>query len=297
MPALPRLRGLFVAVGEHGSRMSSADGIAWKHLNIGKEGEVYCGVCFGQGRFVVLGTYGGDNLFSTTTDGMKWRVEKRTSRVGNVRGIGFGKGTFLALGGDAGFGTYAQPCGIASADGLTWSDFFSFPGKSILRRVAFGNGRFVGVGDSGRRAVSLDGRKWTDMPDVKAVDTLVDIAYGNGVFVGVGLHGLRMTSEDGLKWTDRQAGEEGEHLNSILWTGDRFVAVGLGGTYFSVNGRKWERKKNINAPLTATFGGGVFLGAHWKGRILRSVDAIGWKQVHKAEHHIEALAYGTFPAT
>ncbi len=158
----------------------------------------------------------------------------------------------------------------------------------------FGNGTFVGVGDSGRRAVSTDGRKWTDAPGVKAVDTLVDVAFGKGVFVGVGLHGLRMTSADGLKWSDRQVGEEGEHINSILWTGDRFVAVGLGATYFSSDGFRWKREKNSEAPLSAAFGAGVFVGAHWKGRILHSTDAVSWKQVHKALHHVEALGYGTW---
>ena len=150
MLALARTRTLFVAVGENGLRMASADGVAWKHLQSGKEGEVYRAVCFGDGRFVALGTYGGDNLFSVTTDGATWQTIKRQNSIGNVRGISHGKDLFLAVGGDAGFGTYAQPCGTISKDGLKWSDFFRFPGKSILRRTAFGNGKFVGVGDSGR---------------------------------------------------------------------------------------------------------------------------------------------------
>ena len=297
MSAPARGKGLFVAVGEEGLRMVSADGIAWKHLATGKEGEVYRAVCFGGGRFVALGTYGGDNLFSVSKDGQSWQTARRTSRAGAVRGLGYSGKQFLAVGGDAGFGSYAQPCGTLSSDGATWGEFFAFPGKSILRRVAFGNGTFVGVGDSGRRAVSTDGRKWTDAAGVKAIDTLVDVAFGKDVFVGVGLHGLRMSSPDGLKWADRQVGEEGEHLNSILWTGEGFVAVGLGATWFSTDGRKWQRRKNHDAPLTATCGGGVFLGAHWKGRILRSEDAVTWKQVHKARHHVEALAHGTWPTT
>jgi hypothetical protein len=297
MPEQPKDRGSFIAVGENGLRMASADGVAWKHVLTGKEGEVYCAACFGNGRCVALGTYGGENLFAVTADGAGWKVQKLNSRVGNIRGLCYGKGEFLAVGGDAGFGSYAQPCGVASKDGATWGAFFRFPGKAILRRVAFGNGKFVGVGDSGRRAVSADGRTWIDTPGVKAVDTLVDVAFGKGVFVGVGLHGLRMTSADGLKWSDRQVGEEGEHLNSVLWARDRFVAVGLGATWFSADGRKWERQKNTNAPLTAAYGAGVFLGARWKGRILRSADAVSWKQVHKAEHHVEAVAYGTWAAS
>ena len=140
--------------------------------------------------------------------------------------------------------------------------------------------------------MSPDGREWKDAPDVKAIDTLVDVAFGKGVFVGVGLHGLRMTSEDGLRWTDRQLGEEGEHLNSVVWAADRFVAVGLGATFTSTDGRAWKRQPNRDAPLTMTFGGGVFVGSAWKGRLLRSTNAVVRREVHKCEHHIEALAFG-----
>jgi hypothetical protein len=67
-------------------------------------------------------------------------------------------------------------------------------GKNMIRRVAWGNDRFVGVGDRGRRAASKDGFEWTDAPNVKAVDTLIDVAFGRDLFVGVGLHGLRMST-------------------------------------------------------------------------------------------------------
>jgi hypothetical protein len=117
-------------------------------------------------------------------------------------------------------------------------------------------------------------------------------AFGNGVFVGVGLHGLRMSSTDGLKWEHRQTGEEGEHLNSILWAKDRFVAIGAGATYFSADGKTWEKAANENAPLTATFGNGVFVGVAWKGKVLTSTDAKAWKQVVKIDRHLEAVGYG-----
>ena len=122
--------------------------------------------------------------------------------------------------------------------------------------------------------------------------TLVDVAFGAGKFVGVGLHGLRSVTEDGVAWPHRFAGEEGEHINSVIWTGDRFVAVGQGATYVSPDGLEWTRTENKDAPLIAAFGAGVFAGTNWKGRILMSKDAVEWKQVYKAEHHLEAIAFG-----
>jgi hypothetical protein len=105
-----------------------------------------------------------------------------------------------------------------------------------------------------------------------------------------------MTSPDGVAWGPRIPGEEGEHLNSILWTGDRFVAVGLGATYLSPDGVQWERRPNRNAPLTAAYGAGTFVGAAWKGRLLRSADGIDWEPVFKADVHVEAVDFGSLGA-
>ena len=39
-------------------------------------------------------------------------------------------------------------------------------------------------------------------------------------------------------------------------------------------------------------GGGVFVGANWKGRLLRSEDAVEWREVFKSDRHIEAVCFG-----
>jgi hypothetical protein len=283
----------FVAVGHNGLRISSENGSDWRTPQLGKEGEVYRGVSFGNGVFAAVGTFGGKNIFAASRDGASWQTGEREGQyVKYVRGIGFGKDAFLAIGGDPGSVGSSAPFVTTSADGLKWSDFHDIKGKNIIRRIAYGNNLFVGVGDRGRRSVSADGKEWKDAPEVKAIDTLVDIAFGKNVFVGVGLHSLRMMSEDGMKWSGRVIGEEGEHLNTIVWAGDRFVAVGHGATYTSPDGIAWKRESNKDAPQTMAYGNGVFVGANWRGRILMSKDAVNWQQVHKAEHHIESIAFG-----
>jgi hypothetical protein len=293
MPDAPNPAGLFVAVGHDGLRMTSTDGATWSNVATGKEGEVYRAVCFGGGRFAAVGSYGGSNIFAGTVDGVKWETRTLDAKYSKyLRGVGFGRGEFLAVGGDPGSVGSSSPLLVRSSDGVNWGDYVPFSGKNILRRIAFGDGRFVGVGDRGRRATSTDGTTWLDLPDVKAIDTLVDVAFGGGVFVGVGLHGLRMGTRDGLKWEHRQVGEEGEHLNSVVWTGGRFVAVGAGATYESLDGETWTRKPNRDAPLTVAYGGGVFVGAHWRGRLFRSTDAVEWVPVFKSDRHVEAIAFG-----
>ena len=284
---------LFVAVGHNGQRVVSDNGADWKNLQVGKEGEVYRDAAFGAGVLVAVGNFGGSNLFAATRDGAAWKAFSKDGQYKFfLRAVAFGDGAFLGIGGDPGAVGSSAPFVVRSTDGDTWTDYIPIAGKNIIRRIAWGNGMFVGVGDRGRRAMSKDGKDWKDVPQPKAVDTLVDVAFGAGKFVGVGLHGLRSVTVDGLTWPHRFPGEEGEHINSVVWTGDRFVAVGQGGTYFSPDGLEWTRKENKDAPLNAAYGAGVFVGTHWKGRILMSKDAIEWRQVYKAEHHLEAVAFG-----
>ncbi len=283
---------LFVAVGHNGLRITSPDGKTWAAPALGKEGETYRCAAGGNGCVAVVGSYGGGNIFASTADGTAWKTSGKDAQYSRyIRGLGFGNGIFLALGGDPGSVGLARPFVLTSPDGEKWDGPHDIPGKFMVRRVTFGNKLFVAVGDRGRRAASPDGRTWTDAPEVKAIDTLVDVAFGNGVFVGVGLHGLRMLTIDGVKWTDRQTGEEGEHLNSVVWAKDRFVAVGAGATFTSKDGLKWERSPNAEAPVSMAYGAGVFVGPRWKGRLMRSTDAVKWEEVHKADHHLEAVAF------
>ena len=308
---------LFVAVGHDGARLVSTDGRAWGRLATGKEGEVYRAAAFGNGRCVAVGTYGGNNILGSTVDGTKWDVGSKDGKYSlYVRGLTFGKGQFVAFGGDPGSVGVASAFVLLSPDGVAWSDYVKIAGKFIIRRVAWGNDLFVGVGDRGRRSWSADAREWTDVPGTKAVDTLIDVAFGGkaagdpnappadqpaaggtgGLFVGVGLHGLRLTSRDGKTWSERLVGLEGEHLNSIVWADDRFVAVGAGATYVSADGAKWDRHANQNAPTAVTYGNGVFVGTAWRGQILVSKDGVDWKLANQAEQPIEAVGFGTVSA-
>ena len=287
-----RLMGLFVAVGQQALRIASKDGVAWTHEEIGKEGETLRAVAYGNGIFAAVGGFGwGDQLMAYSRDGLDWHITPKTKQT-NYRSLFFGQGKFLAMSGDPGQVGDAKPVVAVSTDGIAWSEPKRISGQWLIRRLAFGNGVFVGVGDRGRRSVSPDGLEWQDVPGTKAVDTLIDVAFGSGVFVGVGMHGLRTHSRDGLLWSEPERGLEGEHLNSVVWARDHFVAVGAGATWLSADGAKWNRVPNQDAPLTCLFGVGAILGANWKGRILRSPDGVAWTQVHKCAQHVEGLAFG-----
>ncbi len=285
---------MFIAVGLDGLRIASADGVKWTDAQTGREGESYRAVAFGNGLCAAVGSFGGDNILANTADGKTWKTGKHEAKyVKYIRGLAFGNGQFLALGGDPGSVGQSKPFVMFSKDGLAWDGPHDGPGKHMLRRAAWGAGRWVGVGDRGRRATSKDGKEWTDAPETKAIDTLVDVAFGTNMFVGVGLHGLRTSTADGVKWTTRQTGEEGEHLNSVVFANGKFVAVGAGATYTSADGEKWERFANEDAPQFAAHGAGTFVGAAWKGRLFASKDGVKWKETHKADRHVLAVAFGS----
>lgn len=76
-PAPPR----FVAVGHHGLRLASEDGAAWKEIQVGKEGETYRAVAHGNGRFVAVGSYGGNNIFAASPDGFTWQTVPKDAGI------------------------------------------------------------------------------------------------------------------------------------------------------------------------------------------------------------------------
>lgn len=286
-------RPVFLAVGYDGLRMLSGDAHTWGAPMLGQEGEVLRSAAVGNGRVVSVGTRGGDQVLAASVDGVKWTEVRREGGYGGyLRTVQFDGQRFLGLGGDPGSVGAANPYVLLSEDGTKWEGPHRIGGKFMIRRIAFGGGVYVGVGDRGRRARSSDAIHWEDVPHVKPLETLIDIAHGGGVFVGVGLHGLRWRTVDGRTWFDPVRGEEGEHLNSIIWTGDRFVAVGQGVTYLSPDGSTWERRPNRDAPTAVCFHEGTFLGARWKGRLQASRDGIVWEPVARVDRHVEAVAAG-----
>jgi hypothetical protein len=297
--ALEPLKGnLFVATGESGLRTFSRDGSTWTHQQTDREGILLQYVCFANGRCLAGGRYGGDRMIFTTGDGATWTQAKLPGQPYATR-LEF----FYAIG-DRFYAVLHEdaqiPGIISSTDGQTWDarqpmidDPKLLKHDAHLRRIAYGDGRLVVLADYGARLARKPGEaKFEAVPKPSARDTLIDIAFGNGVFVGGGLHGLRMRSVDGLDWTDRVVGEEGEHINAMIFDGKQFVGIGQGATYFSPDGQTWRREPNENAPTTAAFAKGTYVGSLWPGKLLRSTDAVHWKQVHECPHHVLGLAHG-----
>src|SRR3954471_11703245 len=142
---------MFLAVGHNGLRIFSKDGTTWGTPELGKEGQTFRAAAFGNGHFVCVGTFGGDNIFGSSADAAKWELGKREGKYKDYfRGLSFGNGSFMALGGDPGTVGAAKPFIAFSKDGVQWDDNAPIDGKYMLRRAVYGPGIWVAVGDRGR---------------------------------------------------------------------------------------------------------------------------------------------------
>src|SRR5439155_25856476 len=89
--------GQFVAVGQKGTVLNSADGVDWVQRQSGTQSNLLA-VAYGSGRFVTVGE--GNTLLSSV-DGVNW-IELQSGLPWGTRatltGVAYGDGLFVAVG-------------------------------------------------------------------------------------------------------------------------------------------------------------------------------------------------------
>jgi hypothetical protein len=164
------------------------------------------------------------------------RVEKNgLFYIFSARSIIFANNLFVAVGGNsvAGGGQIGW-----SNDGINWTmvENTTFD-NSVINGIAYGNNRFIAVGEGGKMASSTDGKAWTTLGTIAAFGTsdISDIAYGNSRFFAVGNstksaystdNGSTWTSVDGTVGATNLFGNSGADISRIVYGKDRFVAYG-----------------------------------------------------------------------
>jgi hypothetical protein len=96
--------------------------------------------------------------------------------------------------------------------------------------IAYGNNKFVAVGDLGKMAYSSNGEDWAAVGDSKfnSSDHIYGIAYGGGKFVAVGYPGKMAYSSNGEDWmaVGDSTFNSSDWINGIAYGGGKFVAGG-----------------------------------------------------------------------
>ncbi|GBU29327.1 hypothetical protein R84B8_02891 [Treponema sp. R8-4-B8] len=278
--------GTFVAGSHNGKMATSPDGVTWTAVADSKFGtsDIYA-IAYGNGKFVASG---GSGKIAYSSDGKNWNAAPSFDvDNGGVRRITYGGGNFVGCVTTSGYRIYMA----YSEDGINWKKGAeSILGKSsgsfdnYVYGIAYGNGKFVAVGEHGKIAYSSDGVTWKTA-DSKSDDHIYAIAYGNGKFVIGGSY-----STDGINWlfgSDMKFEYSSSYVEPIAYGGNKFIAVNSRKidveTSYSIDGITWTAGgKNIvgtttngsqtigNTVNAIAYGNGTFVAVGDIGKIAYS---------------------------
>ena len=252
--------GMFVAIGRS-TRFGTAtyiagystDGVTWTTVTLPVTA-TWTHLVYGNGMFVAVDSETDLKLVYSTDRGATWNQGTYLSsfRTGL---FGYGGGKFI-MGGTSSNDTYS------STDCITWTDG---GGPSvIMRRLAYGNGMFVGMDYSAKTkfGYSYDGKSWETgtMPEF----TCESMAYGDGMFVAIGdgRGAEALYSADGITWNEtsipinlrlpnsNQGPNDTISFEQIAYGDGKFVALGSrsNNAIYSFDGITWLAHK-LPSPL------------------------------------------------
>ena len=229
----------------------------------------------------------------------------------SINGNGFtwdNSGTFTAPGtvtpggSGGGGGTGGPTTWTAVTDSIFGTSSGNLNRVYSIDAIAYGNNRFVAVGNYGNIAYSSNGASWTAVSNSPFDDNIYAIAYGNNKFVALGSTSgdqVKMAySTDGENWNTVSNTSNFGRLTLIAYGGGRFVAVGTK-TAYSTDGINWSIASS-DAPLgyatgAIAYGDGKFVFGDNDGNIAYSTDGTSWTVVSNTNtpfHAVDAIAYG-----
>lgn len=229
--------GKYVAVGYNGYVTTSSDGTNWAApKQVGSYN--WYAITYGGGKFVAVGALGFAQS-AVSSDGVNWTLSNLISRESSFVGVTYFNGTFIAADNDGNI--------WKSTNGLSgWTS--QQISTSTLQNVNYLNGLLIATDASYRIWISSDGNTWSNG---KTTFTCYATAYGNGKFVIVGNLGYITTSNDGINWSSRvQIKPVSSNFiwYGVAFANDKFVAVGYNGYIAtSIDGVKWETKQIGNS--------------------------------------------------
>ena len=179
---------------------------------------------------------------------------------------------------------------------------FENSSSSVIRAIAYGNGKFVAGGSSGKMATSTDGITWTAVTDSTFGTNIIRaIAYGGAAgqekFVAGGRNGKMAYSADGVTWTSTESLFGGGDIYAIAYGNGKFVAVGTSGKMAtSTDGATWTAvtQSVFTSFIRAiAYGNGTFV-AVGDGKMATSTDGATWTAVTQSvfTSYIHSIAYG-----
>lgn len=306
--------GTYLAVGERGTVLSSANGLNWAveeppvdletiwygvggspdmGLIAGTRGQLYASLAETVGVTVTNTVMVGERNFEvmTTEDvsllGVQWEVRAEGLTTNTLQGIGWQPGRYVVVG--------AGGTVLLSTNGLAWEKV-TVAGGAFLTSVTPWRGGWVATGSQGTVVTSEDGRTW-EAQDSGTEEWVYRVrAFSDGL-VAVGRNGLILSSTNGTTWQSLASGTTA-WLTDVREMGGVTTVVGTQGTLLQSTHRvDWQSvvlptRKSLSA-VVGHNGQWVVVGA--EGIILRAVGpALGhpvafrwYEQVHTEEDSVD----------
>jgi hypothetical protein len=156
--------------------------------------------------------------------------------------------------------TFYPPC-VGGEAIKSWRWINPLPSQLVFHAVAYGNGRFVAVGEQGAVLLSDDGENWS-LEETGRIQNLQAVAFGEEQFVAGGEDGLLLISENGRQW-GRVFAPTIQTIRKISYGDGIFVAVGHPSTILSSSdGTNWIQRASGSHELNAVcHGNGIHLAA------------------------------------
>lgn len=179
---------IFVAVGSNGLIVSSINGRQWIVRKSAGTGEHLRKVKYGPGKgWLAVGTQTSSDTSAGVTlysiDGINWEyVSPALGQGVPIYGLGFGKGTWMAVGGVSGVSTNRV---ATSINGKVWTIRTSNQPLNTHFTTHYGDGRWT-VGTDGAISTTrtINFVDWFDSdPDLPTINTCGAISFGNGIWV------------------------------------------------------------------------------------------------------------------
>ncbi|MBI2513889.1 MAG: immunoglobulin domain-containing protein [Opitutae bacterium] len=261
--------GRVVAFGTGGVTAVSTDGLNWTPGTLGTGvTDTLFGATYVLNKF--YGVSGSTGKVFSSPDGVTW--SSVASGATSLQALAYGAGRLVAVGENGQI--------VVSANGTSWTPVSSGTTAQFLG-VNFVNNRFVAVGVGGTILTSPDGLIWTARSAAGNTSNLQNTAFGAGRYVIAGQSGrVILTSTDAENWNILTAGPyQGTHLNGVAASGSVAVAVGdAGAIVSSSDGAAWTaRSSGTTAQLVdVTFAAGKFVAVGGGGSVLVSTDGASW---------------------
>lgn len=162
----------FIAVGNSGIILSSADGTNWTTETSGVSTDLYS-IAYGNGKYIAVGNNG---TILSSTDGSVWTSETIDSSVGMITKIIYANEQFILIFGDTNY----MFVGVAySSDGSTWTIDKSITlWYGLGSSLAYGNGILYVGNEHG--SLYFDGSNWSTLEEDKRIKSII---FTNGKFL------------------------------------------------------------------------------------------------------------------